>query len=434
MLNFNEIKNNYSFYQEQLKKRNFTLNADKLRKLEKKRKVLQINSETKISEHKRLSQHMIYRKKIYHNCDDFKNQLIYSRTCINFLKKKLEKIQNKIYKMLLVIPNIPHSNVPIGINGKNNQVVYYWGEKNKYNFSIMNHIEIGNKLQGFDWNASSKISGSGHVVMKGFIAQLHRALGQFMLDVQTKMHGYQEVYVPTIVRDTCMFGTGQLPKFKTDLFHAYTIHNNYKINKYNNLFLIPTSEVPLINLIKNKIISSKKLPLKFTALSNCFRAETNTYGKNVKGLIRNRQFDKVEIIQIVHPEKSEHTLEILTQHAEKILQLLQLPYRKILLCTGELGFSSQKTYDLEVWLPGLNTYLEVSSCSMVGEFQARRINARYRDNNNKKNFFVHTLNGSGLAVGRTLAAILENFQCSDGNIAIPKVLQYPYMNGMKFSV
>ncbi|VFP83691.1 serine--tRNA ligase [Buchnera aphidicola] len=434
MLNFNEIKKNYSFYQDQLKKRNYILNIDKFKKLEKKRKKLQINSENKISEHKRLSKHLIYRQKIYYNCDDFKDKLINSRIYVNFLKKKLEKIKNKIYKMLLVVPNVPYYNVPIGTNEKHNKVIYYWGKKNKYNFSIMDHIEIGNKLQGFDWKASSIISGSGYVIMKGLIARLHRALGQFMLDVQTKINGYEEVYVPTVVRDTCMIGSGQLPKFKTDLFHTYTMHNNNKKKKYSNLFLIPTSEVPLVNLINDTIISSKKLPLKFTALSSCFRAETNTYGKNVKGLIRNRQFDKVEIIQVVRPEESECTLEKLTQHAEKILKLLQLPYRKILLCTGELGFSSQKTYDLEVWLPAQNLYREVSSCSMVGDFQSRRINARYKDNDNKKNFFLHTLNGSGLAVGRTLAAILENFQCSDGNIAIPEVLQYPYMNGMKFLV
>ncbi|VFP81118.1 Serine--tRNA ligase [Buchnera aphidicola (Cinara kochiana kochiana)] len=434
MLNFNEIKKNYCFYRDQLKKRNYILDIDKFKKLEKKRKKLQINSETKISEHKKLSKYLIYRKKIYCNCDNFKNQLINSRIYINFLKKKLEKIQKKIYKMLIVIPNIPHCNVPIGTDEKNNKLIYYWGKKNKYNFSIMDHIEIGNKLQGFDWQASSIISGSGYVIMKGVIAQLHRALGQFMLDVQTKINGYKEVHVPTVVRDTCMFGSGQLPKFKTDLFHTYTMHSNGKKKKYSNLFLIPTSEVPLINLVNNTIISSKKLPIKFTALSSCFRAETNTYGKNVKGLIRNRQFDKVEIIQVVRPEESECALEKLTQHAEKILQLLQLPYRKILLCTGELGFSSQKTYDLEVWLPAQNLYREVSSCSMVGDFQSRRINARCRDKNNKKKFFLHTLNGSGLAVGRTLAAILENFQCSNGNVAVPKVLQYPYMNGMKFLI
>ncbi|VFP85920.1 Serine--tRNA ligase [Buchnera aphidicola (Cinara pseudotaxifoliae)] len=434
MLNFNTIKNNYSFYQDQLKKKNYVLNINKFEKLEKKRKKLQICSEKKISEHKRMSKHLVYRKKFFHECDIFKNKIITSRLIINSLKKKLEKIKKKIHDMLIVIPNTPHHDVPIGIGEKKNKKIYSWGKKNKYNFSIMDHIEIGNKLQGFDWKTSSVISGSGYVIMKGSIARLHRALGQFMLDIHTQIHGYKEVYIPYIVKDSCMFGTGQLPKFKSDLFHTYTLHGNCQKNEYDKLFLIPTSEVPLVNLVQNKIILSKELPLKFVALSSCFRAEKNTYGKNVKGLIRNRQFDKVEIIQIVHPQKSENTLEILTQHAEKILQLLRLPYRKILLCTGELGFSSQKTYDLEVWFPAQKTYREVSSCSMIGDFQARRINARYKDNDNKKNFFLHTLNGSGLAVGRTLAAILENFQCSNGKISIPKVLQQPYMNGMKFLI
>ncbi|VFP77783.1 serine--tRNA ligase [Buchnera aphidicola] len=432
MLNFNAIKNNYSFYQDLLKKKNYILDIDRLKNLEKKRKKLQIHSEKKTSEHKRMSQHLMYRKKLFNECDVFKNQIITSRLAIKNLKKKLEKIKKKIYKILIFVPNIPYHDVPIGTGEKNNKKIYSWGKKKKYNFSIIDHIEIGNKLQGFDWKTSSVISGSGYVIMKGPVAHLHRALGQFMLDVHTRIHGYKEVYVPHIVKDSCMFGTGQLPKFKSDLFHAYTLHEDYQKNRYEKLFLIPTSEVPLVNLVQNKIILFKELPLKFVALSSCFRAEKNTYGKNVKGLIRNRQFDKVEIVQIVHPLKSENTLEILTQHAEKILQLLQLPYRKILLCTGELGFSSQKTYDLEVWFPVQKIYREVSSCSMIGDFQARRINARYKDSSNKKNFFLHTLNGSGLAVGRILAAILENFQCSNGKISVPKVLQKPYMNGIKF--
>ncbi|VFP79212.1 serine--tRNA ligase [Buchnera aphidicola] len=432
MLNFNKIKKNYSFFKKQLKKRNFLLDVSKLKELEKKRKKLQINSEIKISEHKRLSKHLLYRKSIYHEIDIFKNQLIYSRNFIDRLKKKLEKIKDKILKILSIIPNIPYKDIPVGIGDKNNKEICHWGKKKKYNFSIMNHIEIGNKLKGLDWKTASIISGSGYTIIKGSIAQLHRALGQFMLDVQTKLHGYEEVYVPYIVKEQSMYGTGQLPKFKKDLFHTYSMHNNHQKNKYNNLFLIPTSEVPLINLVQNKIILPNELPLKFTSLSSCFRSEVNTYGKNVKGLIRNHQFDKVEIIQIVHPKKSEETLEILTKHAEKILQLLKLPYRKILLCTGELGFSSQKTYDLEVWFPEQKLYREVSSCSLTGDFQSRRINARYKDYKKKKNCFLHTLNGSGLAVGRTLAAILENFQCSNGKIAIPKVLQYPYMDGIKF--
>ncbi|VAX76559.1 serine--tRNA ligase [Buchnera aphidicola] len=432
MLNFNDIKNNYSFFKKQLKKRNYLLDIKQFKKLEKKRKKLQINSENKISEHKRLSKHMIYRKQIYSEIDILKNQLIYSRNYISALKKKLDAVKKKIYTMLSFIPNIPHPHTPIGVGEKSNKIIYYWGEKRKYNFSVINHIDVGSRLQGFDWKSSAHISGSGYIIMKGSIAHLHRALGQFMLDIHTNLHGYQEVYVPVVVKKSCMYGTGQLPKFQKDLFHIYTPQNNDRKVEDSDLFLIPTSEVPLVNLVKNKIILSKLLPLKFTALSSCFRSESSTYGKNVRGLIRNRQFDKVEIIQIVHPSQSEETLEILTHHAEKILQLLKLPYRKILLCTSELGFSSQKTYDLEVWLPSEQLYREISSCSLIGDFQSRRINARYKDNSNKKNFFLHTLNGSGLAVGRTLAAILENYQYSDGRIKIPKVLRSPYMNGIKY--
>ncbi|WP_075433843.1 serine--tRNA ligase [Buchnera aphidicola] len=432
MLNFNDIKNNYSFFQERLHTRNYILDIEMLKKLEKKRKKLQISSEMKISEHKKLSKHIIHRKQIYHKIDILKNQLIHSRDSISVLKKKLELVQRKIYKILITIPNIPHKDVPVGFGEQNNKEIYLWGEKKNYNFPIIDHIKIGNKLKGFDWNSSAEIAGSGYTLIKGSVARLHRAVGQFMLDTHIKLHGYEEIYVPYIVKESCMYGTGQLPKFKKDLFHINSTFNSVEAKKNNHFFLIPTSEVPLVNLVKNKIISPQLLPLKFTALSPCFRAEPSSYGKNSRGLIRNRQFDKVEIVQIVRPEKSDEALEILTKHAENILQLLQLPYRKILLCSGELGFSSKKTYDLEVWFPSLKLYREISSCSMIGDFQARRINARYKSLNTKKNIFLHTLNGSGLAVGRTVAAILENFQCSDGRVSVPKVLQYPYMGGMKY--
>ncbi|ABJ90665.1 serine--tRNA ligase [Buchnera aphidicola] len=432
MLNFKDIKNNYSFFKKKLEKKNYFLNIKKFKKLDYIRKNLQINTEIKISEHKKLSKYMIFYKKIYTNTYLLKNKLINSRNKIFLLKKKLEKIKKKIHNMLILIPNIPYDDVPLGNKEKNNKEIFRWGKIKKYNFPILNHIEIGNKLQGFDWKVSSNISGSGFSIMKGSIAYLHRALGQFMLNIHTKIHGYKEIYVPFIVKKKCMYGTGQLPKFKNDLFHIQNMHHLNKKNNYDNFFLIPTSEVSLINLVQNKILLSHELPLKFTALSACFRAEPNTYGKDAQGLIRNHQFDKVEIVQIVHPKDSEKTLEELTNHAEKILQLLKLPYRKMLLCEGELGFSSKKTYDLEVWLPSQKLYREISSCSMIGDFQSRRINAKYKDKKKNKNFFLHTLNGSGLAVGRTLAAILENFQCSNGTVKIPKVLRNPYMNGMKF--
>lgn len=428
MLDFNLIKCNYQFFQKQLKRKNFLLNIDKIKNLEIKRKKLQINSELIQSEHKKLSKYVLYKSKIYNNIDVFKNQLIQSRSILSILKKKLILIKNKIHNFLINIPNLPAFDVPNGKDKKNNHEVILWGKKKKYNFPILNHNDIGKNICGFDWDIASSISGSRYALIKGNIAKLHRALGQFMLDVHTQKHGYKEIYVPFIVKEDCMYGTGQLPKFEEELFYVNTFKKNKSKKKY---FLIPTAEVPLINLMYKKIISSDKLPLKYVSLSTCFRAESNSYGKSLKGLIRNHQFEKVEIIQIVHPEKSVEAFEKLTQHAEYILQLLELPYRKMLLCTGELGFSAQKTYDLEVWFPSQNKYCEISSCSMIGDFQSRRIQARYKDIKTKKKKYLHTLNGSGLAIGRTLAAILENFQCSNGTITIPKILQNPYMNGLK---
>ncbi|WP_075431932.1 serine--tRNA ligase [Buchnera aphidicola] len=428
MLDFNFMKNNYQYFYEQLKRRNFILDIQKISILENKRKNLQNDCESLRSEHKKLSKYILYRSKLYNNIDIFKNQLIESRTILSLLKKKLNCIQNKINFFLSNIPNLPSLDTPDGKNEKNNQEISRWGHIKKYNFSIKNHINIGNKINGFNWQEAATISGSGYTVIKGALAKLHRALGQFMIDIHTEKHGYQEVYVPNIVKKSCMYGTGQLPKFEKELFYVSKITQNLNNTKR---FLIPTAEVPLINLIKNKIILSELLPIKYVALSACFRAESATYGKNQQGLIRNHQFEKVEIIQIVHPEKSEESFEILTKHAEYILKLLKLPYRKVLLCTGDLGFSAQKTYDLEVWFPSQNCYREISSCSMIGDFQSRRIKARYQNKKTKKNNFLHTLNGSGLAVGRTLAAILENFQCSDGSVIIPKILRTPYMNGMK---
>ncbi|AEH39788.1 seryl-tRNA synthetase [Buchnera aphidicola (Cinara tujafilina)] len=431
MLDFNSMKHNYQYFYEQLKRRNFFLDIKKISKLENKRKKLQSDSESLQSEHKKLSQYILYKSKIYNNIDIFKNQLIASRNRLSVWKKKLKSIRDQMNFFLDQIPNIPSLDSPDGKNEKDNREVSLWGNIKKYNFSISNHIHIGQKIHGFDWKIASLISGSGYTVIKGKLAKLHRALGQFMLDIHIEKHGYQEVYVPNIVQEHCMYGTGQLPKFEKELFYVNTYHDDNKKINQKKYFLIPTAEVPLINLMQNKIILSKFLPIKYVSLSACFRAESAAYGKNKQGLIRNHQFEKVEIIQIVHPDKSEESFENLTKDAEHILKLLKLPYRKILLCTGDLGFSAKKTYDLEAWFPAQNCYREISSCSMIGDFQSRRIKARYRDEKKKKINFLHTLNGSGLAVGRTLAAILENFQCSDNKIIIPKVLRNPYMNGIK---
>ncbi|CUR53180.1 serine--tRNA ligase [Buchnera aphidicola] len=428
MLNYNILKKNYLHFQKTLKNKNFFLDIQTLKKLEHNRKKYQILSEQLQNHRKKLSKYLIYYQNLYVNYNFIKNTLLFLKSESILIKKKLKNIQLKIYNFLIYIPNIPHIDTPIGKISKNNKEIYKWGKQKKFNFSIKDHVTLGQKLKGLDWNLSSVISGTGFVIMRGSIALLHRALGQFMLDIHTKMHGYIETYVPNLVNQKSVFGTGQLPKFENELFCTYFI-NKKKQKKY---FLIPTSEVPLTNLIRDTIINEDLLPLKLTALSSCFRAENLAYGKNNRGLIRNYQFEKVEIIQIVKPQYSNTALDLLTQHAEKILKLLKLPYRKILLCTGELGFSAQKTYDLEVWFPSQNMYREISSCSLMGDFQTRRMNSRYYDNKMKKNVFLHTLNGSGLAVGRTLAAILENYQCSDGRIQIPKILQNPYMNGMTF--
>lgn len=428
MLNYTLLKKKYFFFKKKLEYKNFFLDVKKLQKLEKKRKKYQILSEKTQEQRKKLSKYLIYYKNLYFNYEFILNKLIFFKKLSQKFNKKLKNIQIKIYNFLIYIPNIPDNDVPIGKFPKNNQKIYQWGSPKKFNFLIKDYISLGQQLKGLDWSSSSLISGSGFVVMNGSIALLHRALGQFMLDIHTKVHGYVETYIPNLVNEKSIFGTGQLPKFKNELFHTF-LKNEKKKNKY---FLIPTSEVPLTNLIRNTILKENILPLKFTALSSCFRAENLAYGKKNRGLIRNYQFEKVEIIQIVKPENSHKTLEILTMHAEKILKLLKLPYQKILLCTGDLGFASQKTYDLEVWFPSQNTYLEISSCSLMGDFQARRINSRYYDKKFKKNIFLHTLNGSGLALGRTLAAILENYQCSNGRIKVPKILQTPYMHGMTF--
>lgn len=431
MLNFNEIKNDYEFFKKQLLKKKFVLNTKKLQELEKKRKKLQIISEKKEFFHKKMSNYMLKIQKLYKNIFFFKEYLIFFKKKIFIFKKKLIFIQNEIHNFLITIPNIPDISVPEGSDYKKNQELKRWGVILKYKGKPKNHIEIAKKLNGLDNERSVSMSGNGFIILKGKIAKLHRALSQFMLDTHIYKHGYHEIYVPNLVHEKCMFGTGQLPKFYEELFQVCTFKNSQHEKNIKNYFLIPTAEVPLINLFRNTIVSTEKLPLKLVAVSSCFRAESATYGKKNQGLIRNNQFEKVEIVQITYPENSIKALEELTQHAENILKLLELPYRKVLLCTGDLGFSACKTYDLEVWLPSQNNYCEISSCSMIGDFQSRRIKARFKDKKLKKNIFLHTLNGSGLAVGRTLAAILENFYYANGKVKIPEIL-YPYMNGEKF--
>lgn len=337
--------------------------------------------------------------------------------------QEAKEIQGKLEAMLLATPNIPSTQVPAGSSEEDNQEVYRWGEPRNFDFEPKDHVDLGEALRQLSQEQGAKIAGSRFTVLQSGLARLHRALTQFMLDTHTEQHGYQEVYVPYIVNATSLQGTGQLPKFEEDLFKLQTEHAFY---------LTPTAEVPVTNLVRDEILSAEQLEygLKFACHTPCFRSEAGASGRDTRGMIRQHQFEKVELVQIVRPNDSEAALEALTGHAEAILQALELPYRKVVLCGGDLGFSAQKTYDLEVWLPGQSAYREISSCSNFGDYQARRLQARWRNPETGKPELVHTLNGSGLAVGRTLVALLENYQQEDGSIVIPQVL-VPYMRGVE---
>ena len=345
---------------------------------------------------------------------------------------RLNALQVQIQDFLLGIPNLPDDSVPAGKTADENKEIKVWGKPTHFEFTPKDHVDLGTPI-GLDFDSATKISGARFVVLKGNAAKLHRALAQFMLDIHTVQHGYQEIYAPYIVNADSMRGTGQLPKFEADLFKVPRKmggeHPDDGGERIENFYLIPTAEVPVTNLVRNEIINADHLPLKYVAHTPCFRSEAGSYGRDVRGMIRQHQFDKVELVHISKPENSMQALEELTAHAEKILELLELPYRRMLLCTGDMGFGSTKTYDLEVWIPSQNAYREISSCSNMGDFQARRMQARYKVGQNKPEL-LHTLNGSGLAVGRTGVAILENFQQTDGSIKIPKVLQ-PYMGGLE---
>ena len=338
-------------------------------------------------------------------------------------KEEQNVILQKINDITAAVPNLIHESVPQGKSEDDNVEIKRWGTPREFDFEVKDHVDLGGSIgKGLDFESGAKLAGTRFAVMRGNIAKLHRALAQFMLDTHSEEHGYEEMYVPYLVNHDSLFGTGQLPKFGEDLFH--TDLNNKTFS------LIPTAEVPLTNLVRDEIVEEADLPIKMCAHTPCFRSEAGSYGRDIRGLIRQHQFDKVEMVQIVKPEDSFEALDKLTGHAEAILEKLGLPYRTVVLCTGDIGFSATKTFDIEVWLPAQNTYREISSCSNMGDFQARRMQARYRSADSKKPELVHTLNGSGLAVGRTLVAVLENYQQADGSIAIPEVLQ-PYMKGLK---
>jgi seryl-tRNA synthetase len=340
---------------------------------------------------------------------------------------ELAEIQRKLQDFLLLVPNIPHESVPTGTSPEHNVEIRRVGAPRSFDFTVRDHVDVGAALGLLDFEVAVKISGARFALMKGPLARLHRAIAQFMLDVHTQEHGYTEIYAPYLVNAASMRGTGQLPKFEEDLFAVPRAGADGKAGE--KLYLIPTAEVPVTNIVRDEIVAGEQLPLKFVCHSPCFRSEAGSYGKDTRGMIRQHQFDKVELVQISHPQNSYAALEALTGHAETILKRLELPYRVVALCTGDMGFSSAKTYDIEVWLPGQSAYREISSCSNFEAFQARRMQARFRSGKGKPEF-AHTLNGSGLAVGRTLVAVMENCQRADGGIDIPLALR-PYMGGLE---
>ncbi len=417
MLDLKLLRNNIEQVQALLAKRGFSLDIDTFNALEQERKLLQITVQG-MQEQRNLHAKIVAEAKIAGKLEEALTTVKNFNTELSEQEKKLEHLQKQIEEFLLNIPNLPHKSVPLGANESHNIEIRKHGTIKEFAFKPKSHEELGLALHGIDLEKAALLSGARFMVLKGQIARLHRALIQFMLDVHTSKHHYTEVYVPYLVQGKILQGTGQLPKFKEDLF---CLENH-------DLWLIPTAEVPVTNLVREQILPQAALPLRFVCHSPCFRSEVGSYGKDTKGIMRRHQFDKVELVQVVEPENSYQALEELTAHAEHILQLLELPYRIVSLCTGDLGFQSTKTYDLEVWLPTQNTYREISSCSNTESFQARRMQAKFRDQ--QKTEFVHTLNGSGVAVGRALIAVIENYQDEHGRIHIPKALQ-PYMHDIK---
>ena len=392
--------------------------------MEEQRKSLQVKTETLQAERNSRSKAIGAAKARGENIESLLAEVDDMGIELSMAKAKLDDVLAELNQIALTIPNIPADEVPLGKDDSENQEILRWGTPKAFDFEVKDHVTLGEELAGLDFAAGVKLSGARFAVMKGQIARMHRALAQFMLDLHTEQHGYTEAYVPYLVNHATLYGTGQLPKFGEDLFHTNPLEGEQPYA------LIPTAEVPVTNLVRDEILDEAELPIKMTAHTPCFRSEAGSYGRDTRGLIRMHQFDKVELVQIVDPDKSMEALEELTGHAEKVLQLLNLPYRKVLLCTGDMGFGSTKTYDLEVWVPAQNTYREISSCSNMWDFQARRMQTRCRTKGDKKTRLVHTLNGSGLAVGRTLVAILENYQNADGSITVPEVLR-PYMNGIE---
>ena len=419
MLDPKLIRNDLDQVAAQLQRRGFVLDTDRIERLESERKAIQVRTEELQAERNRSSKAVGKAKAAGEDIQPLLDQVAGLGEQLQAAKDELDNVQQQLSELLLGIPNIPHDSVPQGDDESHNLEVRRWGEPRVFDFEVRDHVDLGAALCGMDFDAAAKLAGSRFAVLRGPLARLHRALIQFMLDTHTEEHGYQECYVPYLVNADSLLGTGQLPKFEEDLF-ATCGEDRY--------YLIPTAEVPVTNLVRDVILDAGQLPLRMTAHTPCFRSEAGSYGKDTRGLIRQHQFEKVEMVQIVRPDDSYRALEALTGHAEIILQRLGLPYRVVSLCTGDLGFSAAKTYDLEVWLPGQQAYREISSCSNFVDFQARRMQARFRNPDSGKPELVHTINGSGLAVGRTLVAVMENCQQADGSISVPKVL-HGYMGG-----
>ena len=406
---------------QKLRTKNFEFDVYLFNQLEERRKSLQVSTQKLQGERNSQSKAIGKAKAKGEDAQPLLDAVADLGDKLKQAESELDDLQKQLDDLLLGVPNIPHESVPMGNTEDDNIEVLRWGEPPKFDFEARDHIDLGKLLSGIDFERAAKLSGSRFVTMTGPLVTLHRALIQFMINQHSLQHGYTEAYVPYLVNAAALMGTGQLPKFEEDLFHLKS--------ETHDLYLIPTAEVPVTNFVADSIVDASELPLKYVAHTPCFRSEAGSYGRDTRGMIRQHQFEKVELVQIVRPEDSMQALEDLTGNAETILQMLGLPYRKVILCGGDLGFSATKTYDLEVWLPGQDAYREISSCSNMLDFQARRMKARWRNPETGKPELVHTLNGSGLAVGRTLIAVMENYQRADGSIEIPAVLQ-PFMHGL----
>jgi len=422
MLDIQQLRTNLDAVAQGLAKRGKPIDFSEFSALEAERKSLQTRTQDLQSQRNTLSKQIGILKSKGEDASAVMAQVGQLGDELKASEVSLAGLLEKLNAILATLPNVPHESVPVGDDESGNVEQKRWGTPPSFAFPVRDHVDIGEGLGQLDFGTAAKIAGSRFSLMQGGLARLHRALAQFMLDVHTGEHGYTEVYAPYLVNAASLFGTGQLPKFEEDLFKVLR-------GEQDPLYLIPTAEVPVTNIVRDEILAPEALPLKLVCHTPCFRSEAGSGGRDVRGMIRQHQFDKVELVQIVHPEKSAEAHEELTAHAEAILEKLELPYRRVALCTGDMGFSAAKTYDLEVWLPAQNTYREISSCSNFEAFQARRMQARFRNDKNKTEL-VHTLNGSGLAVGRTLVAILENCQNADGSVTVPKVL-VPYMGGLE---